>query len=201
MRTVAIKQTKTYGTFLNQCRLVNPKYSCVGGGSLLCAEACHHIWVCISTHGRLCCCSCFTCRDVESYIHRSGRTGRAGRAGVCIVCFTPAKEFMVTGFERKAKIKFTLISAPQRADIIRASARDAIQSFEKVPESTRELFRDQAEALIEKKGALDVVCSALAFISGNSAGVSDRSALSSMKGFTAFLLKTDNEVKSKGLLW
>ncbi|PWS21467.1 RNA helicase, partial [Enterococcus faecium] len=29
---------------------------------------------------------CSPPKDVESYIHRSGRTGRAGRTGVCI-CF------------------------------------------------------------------------------------------------------------------
>lgn len=34
---------------------------------------------------------CLHLKDVESYIHRSGRTGRAGRTGVCI-CFYQRKE-------------------------------------------------------------------------------------------------------------
>lgn len=34
---------------------------------------------------------CVWLKDVESYIHRSGRTGRAGRTGVCI-CFYQRKE-------------------------------------------------------------------------------------------------------------
>jgi len=33
----------------------------------------------------------FVLKDVESYIHRSGRTGRAGRTGICI-CFYQRKE-------------------------------------------------------------------------------------------------------------
>lgn len=35
--------------------------------------------------------ACVPLKDVESYIHRSGRTGRAGRTGVCI-CFYQRKE-------------------------------------------------------------------------------------------------------------
>jgi ATP-dependent RNA helicase DDX21 len=140
-------------------------------------------------------------KDIESYIHRSGRTGRAGRAGMSIICFSPAKEYMLQLMERKAGIKFNPISAPSRADIIKASARDCALSFDKVPLSTQELFHETAQTLIESKGALSALASALAFISGNTAGVIERSAMSSMKGFVAYLLHTDSEIHSKGMLW
>ena len=141
-------------------------------------------------------------RDVDSYIHRSGRTGRAGRAGVCIIMYSPAKEFKLREVERKAGIKFKPLRAPQLTDIVVASARDAKRSIEAVPDQTLPLFEQAAQELMDEKGALKAVCAALAFISGNgSVEITERSALSSLPGFTAYQLWTESEVHSKGLLW
>ncbi|MFW8314570.1 C-terminal helicase domain-containing protein, partial [Klebsiella pneumoniae] len=41
-------------------------------------------------------------KDVESYIHRSGRTGRAGRTGVCICFYQHKEEYQLVQVEQKA---------------------------------------------------------------------------------------------------
>ena len=48
------------------------------------------------------CCFNFVLKDVESYIHRSGRTGRAGRDGTCVLFYKPNEEYAVKYVEEKA---------------------------------------------------------------------------------------------------
>ena len=64
-------------------------------------------------------------RDIDTYIHRSGRTGRAGRSGTCIILYSDKHEYQLKAVERKAGIKFKTLRAPQLQDIVLASARDA----------------------------------------------------------------------------
>jgi len=71
-------------------------------------------------------------KDVESYIHRSGRTARAGRKGVCITFYTRRQMDLISRIERIAKITFKKIGAPQPDEIILASARDIGKSFKEV---------------------------------------------------------------------
>lgn len=44
----------------------------------------------------------FVLKDVESYIHRSGRTGRAGRTGICICFYQRKEEDLLKQVEQKA---------------------------------------------------------------------------------------------------
>lgn len=58
-------------------------------------------------------------KDVDTYIHRSGRTARAGKSGVCITIYTKKNQMLLDRVERFAKIKFKKIGVPQPDDIIR----------------------------------------------------------------------------------
>ena len=43
-------------------------------------------------------------KEVETYIHRSGRTARAGASGVCITLYDSKTEFMIRQIESQAGI-------------------------------------------------------------------------------------------------
>lgn len=56
-------------------------------------------------------------REVETYIHRSGRTARAGNTGTCVTFCTNRNAFMIDQIEHMAGIQFKRIGAPTRGDI------------------------------------------------------------------------------------
>jgi ATP-dependent RNA helicase DDX21 len=60
-------------------------------------------------------------KDVDTYIHRSGRTARAGRTGTCITFFSKRQQMLLDKIQREAKIQFKKIGAPQPAEIIKVS--------------------------------------------------------------------------------
>jgi len=51
-------------------------------------------------------------KDVESYIHRSGRTARAGRKGTCITIFNDKQKYLIDLIESKTGIQLTEIQPP-----------------------------------------------------------------------------------------
>ena len=51
-------------------------------------------------------------KDVETYIHRSGRTARAGNEGTCITFYNKGNEWLIDQIERKAGVKLRQISIP-----------------------------------------------------------------------------------------
>lgn len=114
-------------------------------------------------------------KDVESYIHRSGRTARAGRKGVCITFYTRRQTELITRIERIAKIKFKKIGAPQPHEIIEASARDIATSFSEVHKDVLQPFAATAEDLVEQFGEKEALQRALAIISGNTQAIKQRS--------------------------
>ncbi|KAL1263583.1 hypothetical protein QQF64_006322 [Cirrhinus molitorella] len=77
---------------------------------------------------------CSPPKDVESYIHRSGRTGRAGRTGVCICFYQRREENQLIFVEHKAGITFKRIGVPSTSDVIQSSSKDAIRFLDSVPE-------------------------------------------------------------------
>ena len=140
-------------------------------------------------------------KDVDSYIHRSGRTGRAGKSGVCICFFKHNQEYELKSVERRAGITFRRIGPPQPEDIIKASAHDAIKHLDDVPDKVLPYFHEAAQELVDKRGGhLDAIAAALAHISG-STKIESRSLVSSMKGFVAYQFKTDQEVRTASYFW
>ena len=103
---------------------------------------------------------------VEDYIHRSGRTGRAGKSGVCIVFYKQTQEWALKNIEARSGVHFKRIGAPQPADIIIASARDARRTLDGVSDTVIPYFEDVAKELIAEKGAVKALAAALAEISG-----------------------------------
>ncbi|KAL1783483.1 nucleolar RNA helicase 2 [Sigmodon hispidus] len=131
-------------------------------------------------------------KNVESYIHRSGRTGRAGRTGVCICFYQHKEEYQLAQVEEKAGIKFKRIGVPSATEIIRASSKDAIRLLDSVPPT--------AEKLTEEKGAVEALAAALAHISG-ATSVDQRSLINSQAGFVTMILQCSIEMPNISYAW
>lgn len=140
-------------------------------------------------------------KDVETYIHRSGRTARAGNSGTCITFYTKKQQGLINLIESKAGIKLKKIGAPQPEDIIKSSAEEVIKGFEKVDESVLSFFKDTAEHLIETKGALKAVSLALAYISRTTEKIKKRSLLTGQEHFVTYDLQTNEEFRGVSYIW
>ncbi|XP_053926848.1 nucleolar RNA helicase 2 [Cuculus canorus] len=143
---------------------------------------------------------CSPPKDVDSYIHRSGRTGRAGRTGICICLFQRREEDLLKQVEHKAGITFKRIGVPSATDVIKASSNDAKKLLEAIPPSAVDYFRKSAQELIDEKGAVAALAAALAHISG-AAYIQQRSLLNSTAGFVTMVLKCSIEMRSMSYAW
>jgi hypothetical protein len=135
---------------------------------------------------------CHPTKDVDTYVHRSGRTGRAGRSGVAVTFYTPRELGLLRNIERRIKQKMKQISAPQPADVIKANARDIKLSVEAVHDEVIGLFQETAEEMIQEMGAERALCAALAVISGQTDPLPARSMLTSLDGFKTFILRVES---------
>uniref|UniRef100_A0A8C9ZE57 RNA helicase n=1 Tax=Sander lucioperca TaxID=283035 RepID=A0A8C9ZE57_SANLU len=144
---------------------------------------------------------CSPPKDVESYIHRSGRTGRAGRTGVCICFYQRKEEDQLRYVENKAGITFRRVGVPTANDIIKSSSKDAVRFLDSVPAAAIGYFRASAEKLIEERGAVDALAAALAHISG-ATSLEQRSLLNSdAVSFVFILMVCSQEMHNLGYAW
>jgi hypothetical protein len=140
-------------------------------------------------------------KEVDSYIHRSGRTARAGRSGTCITLYTKFTEDLIRRIENKAKIKFRRIGAPQRSELIDSTIRDVLQSCAKIDESAIGMFITPAKKMIEDFGAENTVARLLAHASGHTEKMKSRSLLIGAEGFITYLIKFNSTFKHSGFIW
>ncbi|KAJ8264703.1 hypothetical protein GJAV_G00152780 [Gymnothorax javanicus] len=143
---------------------------------------------------------CSPPKDVESYIHRSGRTGRAGRTGVCICFYQRKEEEQLRYVENKAGITFKRVGVPSANEIIKSSSKDAVKFLDSITPTAIDYFREAAETLIEQRGAVEALAAALAHISGATA-IEQRSLLNSDAGYTTMLMKCSQEMHSISYAW
>ncbi|XP_048421175.1 DEAD-box ATP-dependent RNA helicase 7-like isoform X4 [Pyrus x bretschneideri] len=135
-------------------------------------------------------------RDVEDYIHRSGRTGRAGNSGVAVMLYDPRRSNF-SKIERESGVKFEHISAPQPLDIAKAVGQDAAEMITKISDGVIPAFKSVAEELLNTSGlsAVDLLAKALAKAAGYTE-IKKRSLLSSMEDHVTVLLEAGKPIYS-----
>ncbi|PVV01792.1 hypothetical protein BB560_003778, partial [Smittium megazygosporum] len=140
-------------------------------------------------------------KEVETYIHRSGRTGRAGRNGVCITCFSPQKSFWPNMIRRSTGIECKLVSPPQIEDIATASGSSAASIVAECDPSLISLFVKPAIELANDKfdgNVTNALASALACLAGYSSGLKRRSLLSGSDKHTTLVMLIKQPARSGG---
>ncbi|XP_048421173.1 DEAD-box ATP-dependent RNA helicase 7-like isoform X2 [Pyrus x bretschneideri] len=139
-------------------------------------------------------------RDVEDYIHRSGRTGRAGNSGVAVMLYDPRRSNF-SKIERESGVKFEHISAPQPLDIAKAVGQDAAEMITKISDGVIPAFKSVAEELLNTSGlsAVDLLAKALAKAAGYTE-IKKRSLLSSMEDHVTVLLEAGKPIYSPSFL-
>jgi len=140
-------------------------------------------------------------KDVETYIHRSGRTARAGRGGTVVTFYAKKHAPLLTRIESMAGINFTKIGAPQPEDIIRASSKFIAEALKKVSEEALPLFEETADLLVKEFGDKKALLLTLAYISGNLNKIKKRSLLSGTEDFVTYQLETDKEFRTVSYVW
>ncbi|KAI3517613.1 hypothetical protein L1887_16828 [Cichorium endivia] len=133
-------------------------------------------------------------RDVEDYIHRSGRTGRAGNSGIAITLYEPRRA-NISKLEREAGVKFEHVSAPQPSDIAKAAGVDAAEAILQVTDSVVPVFKSAAEDLLKTSGLspVELLAKALAKSIGYTE-IKQRSLLTSMENYVTLLLEAGRPI-------
>eukprot|EP00980_Cylindrotheca_fusiformis_P024446 scaffold11924_cov118-Cylindrotheca_fusiformis.AAC.7 len=123
-------------------------------------------------------------RDVDTYVHRSGRTGRAGNNGVSVLLFDPRQQRDIVRIERDLGhgFKFDLTGPPSTETALRAAAKTSAVACSGVPDETAAFFKDSAAALLKTGDAEDIVARCLAAISRRSTEVQSRSLITGELG-------------------
>ncbi|KAH0686300.1 hypothetical protein KY289_017052 [Solanum tuberosum] len=135
-------------------------------------------------------------RDVEAYIHRSGRTGRAGNTGVAVMLYDPKKS-NISKIERESGVKFEHLSAPQPADVAKAAGKEAAEAIAEISDSVIPAFKAAAEELLHTSelSPAELLAKALAKAAGYSE-INSRSLLSSMENCVTLLLECGRPIFS-----
>lgn len=130
-------------------------------------------------------------KEIEAYIHRSGRTARAGNQGRCITFYSNRDMDIVRRIEQNAGIKFKIIGSPQPDEIVKASAESIQNTLKNIDVEVLPYFKEAATKLILDKGALNAVSMAMAYISGHTTKFKERSLLSGSEKLVTIQIDTD----------
>ncbi len=152
-------------------------------------------------------------KDVDTFVHRSGRTGRAGKRGVCVTFFKPQEEYLVKQISKQTGADLKRIGAPQKSQIVQAAALSAVKSLDQVSPAVIPYFLPIAKNILAGEIAIGadqsendfegatsrmerVLALALATLSGHVQPPKDRSLISCNEGFATLLMRLETPIRA-----
>jgi len=127
-------------------------------------------------------------KDVDTYVHRSGRTGRAGRSGTSVLLFGTDQSRNIVNIERNLghNFKFKLAGPPSVEAALNAAAKTSAIAVCGIPDQTAQHFQTAADELLEQDGsnAALIIAKCLAAISKRGSAIESRSMLTGEKGLS-----------------
>lgn len=124
-------------------------------------------------------------REVDTYVHRSGRTGRAGSKGTSVLLFDPRQARDIVKIERSVGhgFKFELAGPPSSEAALIAASKTSAIACRSIPEETAQYFKEAASKLLESgESPEDIVAKCLAAISRRASAIESRSLLTGESG-------------------
>jgi ATP-dependent RNA helicase DDX21 len=108
-------------------------------------------------------------KEVESYIHRSGRTARAGASGICITFYNDRSYSLIQNIEHQAGIKMTKTDLPKPEDLRKVTAVGMLTKLNDVNEDAVPMYEEAAKKFLERNqgNAVAALSKTLAYISGD----------------------------------
>jgi ATP-dependent RNA helicase DDX21 len=133
-------------------------------------------------------------RNLESYIHRSGRTGRAGKSGTCITLYTnPDQMRQISLIEKEIGLKMTRAGAPQASTLVQATVSTTRHMLNNVSESAATHYTEVAKSLAEEHGGVAALARALALV-GGAKSLTPRSLLDGTLGRVTMMLHSSKDL-------
>eukprot|EP01123_Difflugia_compressa_P007727 TRINITY_DN2128_c1_g3_i1.p1 TRINITY_DN2128_c1_g3~~TRINITY_DN2128_c1_g3_i1.p1 ORF type:complete len:888 (+),score=221.87 TRINITY_DN2128_c1_g3_i1:2304-4967(+) len=129
-------------------------------------------------------------KDIERYVHRSGRTGRACKAGTSLTFYTRgADERRLSNIERTVHLKFIHAQLPTFKDKCGSLGTATVKDILNVDKEVIPFFEPFVQPLIEKFGDSDRALAATLAALCKCTKKEERSILSHQLGFTALKIE------------
>jgi ATP-dependent RNA helicase DDX21 len=137
-------------------------------------------------------------RDVDTYVHRSGRTGRAGKSGTSVLLFSRQQARDIVRIERDLGhgFKFELAGPPSIEAAMRAAAKTSADACRGISDDAVGYFRGAAAELLEESDdPEEIVARCLAAISRRSTDIQSRSLITGELGFASVEMSYSTDKK------
>ena len=134
-------------------------------------------------------------REVDTYVHRSGRTGRAGNKGTSVLLFDPRQARDIVRIERSVGhgFKFELGGPPSSEAALIAASKTSAIACKTIPDETAKYFKEAASKLLASgESAEDIIAKCLAAISRRASGIESRSLLTGESGLATVEMSNVN---------